>query len=411
MRRLTLAIAICGALACAPGALADSIVYEKDGNVWEARPDGSGQRQITTAGGFAKPTQADDGTIVAVKDKLLQRMDRAGRILNTAGDPGGSGPITPQLSPNGLLVAYSYNNTGVSNPGLHVALSHSTRQTGHDEIYQISGRVNPAWIANERVLMFDGSPATTGDTLIKTLGGGFADPWYEDPELSLSGGEISSNTTRFAATDGVKIRLYALSGPPPATPDPRCDLTGPNGSFFRPSWSPDGGSLAWQEDDGIWAGAIGLDPCSSNARLLVPGGKAPDWGPANVSTSGPAPGPSPDTAAPSLRTRVASRASKRQLLRGLTVKVTCNEPCVATAELLLDRRTAKRLRLAAAPVRIGRATKRLTKAGTASLRLRPTAKARKRLARGRVKVVSVRVRARDGAGNRSKSVTKRVRIR
>jgi hypothetical protein len=39
----------------APSALADSIVYEKAGNVWLASPDGSGQRQLTTAGGYGRP--------------------------------------------------------------------------------------------------------------------------------------------------------------------------------------------------------------------------------------------------------------------------------------------------------------------------------------------------------------------
>ncbi len=73
-------------LAAAGPAAADSIVYEKDGNVWQAAPDGSNQSQVTTAGGYSKPSQADDGTIVAVKDQLLQRLDRGGRILNTAGD-------------------------------------------------------------------------------------------------------------------------------------------------------------------------------------------------------------------------------------------------------------------------------------------------------------------------------------
>lgn len=150
---------------------------------------------------------------------------------------------------------------------------------------------------------------------------------------------------------------------------------------------------------------------------MIPGARYPDWGPANVSAvapgAGSAGGTSADKVAPKLRVRVARRIARRALLRrGLTVKVTCNEPCVATAELLLDRRTARRLRLAAArPVRIGRSTKRLRKAGTVRLRLRPTAKARRRLARARVRSVTVRTRATDNAGNRSKRVTRRVAVR
>lgn len=419
MRALGLIVATCASLAWAPTALADSIVYEKNGNIWQAAPDGSNQRQVTTAGGYSKPTQANDGTIVAVKGKLLHRMDRAGRVLNSAGDSRYSGPLTPAFSPNGALVAYNYNNTGSLSPGFHTTLSHSTRPTSHGEIFDISGWGNPTWIGNNRVLMFDASPSFTGDTLIHTVGGG-TQGWYEDPDMSLSGGEVNAGITRFAATDSTKIRLYKVNSPPPAIDvEPRCDLIGPTGSFFRPTWSPDGVSLAWQEDDGIWAGALDLDSATCQPirtpRLVIPGAKAPDWGPAGVSTpsASPAPAGTPttgaDKAAPALKTKIARRVRRSVLLRGLTVKLNCNERCRVTAELLIDRRTAKRLRLAARRwVRIGRAKKSF--AGSAKLRLRPSAKARRRLRRGRLRSVTVRVRAVDAAGNRSRYVTRKVRV-
>jgi hypothetical protein len=399
-----------------PAAMADSIVYEKDGNIWQAAPDGSRQTQITTAGGYARPTQADDGTVVAVKDKLLQRMDRGGRVLNTAGDNAYSGPFTPHLSPSGQLVAYSYLITGVLSPGMHTTLSYSTRPTARGEIFDIGGWGNPSWIGNDRVLMFDASETFTGDTLIYTVGGGATQTWYEDPDLSLSGGEVNAAATRLAATDSTTIRLYRLSAPPPAIAvEPRCDLTGPNGSFFRPTWSPDGVALAWQEDDGIWVGSFDIESCQGSARLVIPGGRAPDWGPADVSTpasaANPNPSPVADTRPPAVKMTVIRRVSRVALLRGLKVKASCDEPCRLTAELLLDRRTAKRRRPAAArSVPIGRASRRLTKAGTATLTLRPTTKARPRLRHGRLRSVIVRAWGVDGAGNRSKTVMHRVAV-
>lgn len=400
MRRLVLVAAACASLACAPAALADSIVYEKGGNVWLAAPDGSRQTQVTTSGGYSRPTQANDGTIVALKDKLFHRMDRSGRLLNTAGDPNNSNVtvLTPHLSPDGQRLVYGLFHNGPILHGPYVATSYANRETARDEIDgTLGGYLNPTWVDNGRAVIFPGGGQ---DTQIWTIPGGVED-WFADDAVELGGGEVNAQNTRFASTaDGAtKIRIYTMTGPPPALPAPACDFTDPVGTFFRPTWSPDGGRLAWQEDNGIWTAGF-----CEQGKLVVPGGNAPDWGPADV--------PAADRTAPVLKASVAKRTRRRALLRGLTVKITCNEPCRATADLLLDRRTAKRLRLAGAkPVRIGRVTRTLKKAGTVKLKLRPSAKARKRLRRGRVRSVSVRVRAVDAAGNRSKTVTRKVNVR
>lgn len=406
------------ALALAPATAAgDSIVYEKEGNIWQAAPDGSRQTQVTTAGGYARPTQAGDGTIIAVKDKLLHRLDRSGRLLNTAGDPENCciTLLTPHVSPDGQRLVYNLFDNGPLLTGPRIATSYSARPTPRDEIDQsLSGYLNPTWIDNGRAVIF---PGGSPDTQIWTIPGGVED-WFYDDAVDLGGGEVNAQNTRFASTaDGAsKIRLYTMSGPPPALPTPACDFTAPNGTFFRPTWSPDGGRLAWQEDDGIWTAGF-----CDQATLVIPGGRAPDWGPADVSGGAGSPPPvccapsggaGPDKAGPVLKASVARSVRRRALLRGLTVKITCNEACRTTAELLLDRRTAKRLGLAAArPVRIGLAKKRLATAGTVKLKLRPSVKARRRLARARVRSVAVRTRATDTAGNRSKAVTRKVAVR
>ena len=115
MRVLPLALLL--VLAAAAPAAADSIVYVKDSNVWSARPDGSEQRRLTSDGTpqdpYSSPSQADDGTIVAVRGTRLHKLDRQGRPLGTLnslltdkpGSIGAVGPFDARISPDGRTIA------------------------------------------------------------------------------------------------------------------------------------------------------------------------------------------------------------------------------------------------------------------------------------------------------------------
>jgi hypothetical protein len=80
------------------------------------------------------------------------------------------------------------------------------------------------------------------------------------------------------------IRVYAMTNLVDR-PTERCDLrSAPNSRIDSPSWSPDGGRLAWSEADGVWVSPIapGAGDCAAAPSLLIAGGSQPDWGPANV---------------------------------------------------------------------------------------------------------------------------------
>ena len=112
MRVLPLALLL--VLAAAAPAAADSLVYVKDSNVWSARPDGSEQRRLTTDGTpqdpYSSPSQADDGTIVAVRGTRFHKLDAAGPpgsarlnslLTDKPGSIGAVGPFDARISPDG----------------------------------------------------------------------------------------------------------------------------------------------------------------------------------------------------------------------------------------------------------------------------------------------------------------------
>jgi hypothetical protein len=120
MRRLLALSCALVCCACATAADADNIVFVRGDNVWVAAPDGTHQAQVTTGRRFASPSQADDGTIVAIDDaNMLHRLTQAGvprnepflTWLGLQGGSGFSGPYFPRVSPDGTKIAFGYFHT------------------------------------------------------------------------------------------------------------------------------------------------------------------------------------------------------------------------------------------------------------------------------------------------------------
>lgn len=320
-----IALAALAAVLVAAPASADSIVYVKDSNVWLANPDGSGQYQVTTTGTaenpWRSPSQADDGTIVAIQkgDLRLHRMLQNGQVLSSIETPAPNPPVQAAISPNGQIIAYSFTN--FTNCGVqttcfkpHTQYSHADRFTDDAVFGRASGFNDPAWIGNDRTVVSDLTNWVWTDPL---PGSSDESQWWAD---GSAGGERDLNGTPVdpggccqplwdvdvaAARDKVAavrrqttVRFYgrtpgdpfAQSTPPAA----QCDYGPAAGKYDNPSWAPDGSALAVADDSGITivptpSFADCRFPAGRTDQLILPGGSEPEWGPADVNPGPRAP--------------------------------------------------------------------------------------------------------------------------
>jgi hypothetical protein len=399
-------VLVAAAIAAAP-ASADSIVYAKDGNLFLTSPDGSKGYQLTFDGGYSSPSQADDGTIGALRYKQLVRMNRSGQLLNAPiaamgsdGVHGIGGPYEPRISPDGKRFAYYfyvqtsfddwYHNIEWIDTGSYATWTWADHFTGPaTESEYLRSYEQPEWVSNDRLLGDMGMFMNMWTWKLGTGHGytyqagqwwfGLQDPpdewgvaayhWYTDPALSRDGsklamtdGEYDDSQLLLAATHGP-----AWSGEPPyPEPDyvnPQSDLNAPTiecvtprGKYSNPSWSQDGHQLAYGTADGVHVMSVpSLDCPQITERLLVPGGVDPAFGPADVNMGqAPAPpagsppshpGGSGGTAAAALSKVSLKPRNFRAGGRGTKVSYTLSAPSRVTLTVVTKR--GKRIRGAA----------------------------------------------------------------
>ena len=437
MRTRTIAaLAAMVSLAFAAPAMADSIAYVKDGNVWLSTSDGARQYQVTSNGGYSDVTQADDGTMVALTGVRLHKLDRQGNVLadfdtpvSDTRPPGAKaffGPFDPAISPDGSKLAYTYYYKGVSqDTGCYppqcvtvgweggTGYSATDRQTAWDETAfgKHSGWMHPSWIDNQNTMLSHATHAPNKEVILDTVGDGpqLLRDWFTDYTNANNGGqmahgEMTRQRTKMAFLAGAgdtQLRIYKINEFPHGGPhgDWGSSLTDaelpficafyekPVGKFGAPSWSPDGTRLAYFDGEGVrtvnipdWPGqGCSSEGMSPDGQLLVAGASEPDWGPADVPPARVIADDHHIKPASRLTLKV-SRAKLRQALeRGLKVKVT-----VPSAGKLTG--SAKRGRKAVAGGR-GRAKA----AGAATLTLRFDKKAKRTLARSRRAKLTVKV--------------------
>lgn len=411
-------------------AAADSLVYIAGGNVWLTTTDGARQFQVTSDGGWDYASQSDTGVLVASKGTALYRLAPTGEVLgrlSTVTTFPFYGPYDPQVSPDGRRVAYGYyhQGSGVSSGVMYT----NTDGTSIPDAPLHSGWMWPAWIDNEYTLHSERPNALSETLIVRGVGepNNVGRTWDENNGHNLYDADIKPGVIVGVANDGADLNVYRYTGEPgaePSTIEGCASYTGPTGKFESPSLSPDGRTVVWNEGDGVWIGALadlsgGCAP-SQNGRLLIPGGRFPDWGgaavpPARVPapppgggaapTPPPPPAPLPPVAKPrgsqaAPITLAGSTKLARALSKGLvvqvggasgTVRVTASVSAAVAKKAGLGRK-AVTVASGSAKARGGKArvTLKFTKAKARKLRRLRSLPLTLRLADGRTKTVTLK---------------------
>jgi hypothetical protein len=444
MRRVALLIAafvlFAGLLRAASDASASSIAYTKDHNVWLSNLDGSGQHQVTHDGSdalaYEHPSQADDGTILTARGTRLYLLRQNGTQINsfdsviTANPYGAVGPMDPSLSPDGKTIAYGIGifsgwhdySTGITWTSDAEAVVYQRTSDGHP-IGETMFYESPKWRPDsQNLLLWAPLNRSAPQAGFAPIGANHNDVqgWFTDYDTIPQGnyaqnvapGDLTRAGDKLAALrigNGETIELYSVSSTN-ALPVTACYNGQPNGGQFADvTWSPSGDQLSWAEGNGIWAthvGAVTPSGCDAfkDQHLIIPGGREPFIGPANVNPGAAGPGGgSGDKKAPKLSAKLRKKIKLSALLHGkLVITGKSNEAGTVSADLLMKAGAAKKLHLARAlKITIAHGQKTLARPGKVKIRLSLRKAVGRRLMRAHGLKLTLRITATDQVGNAS----------
>lgn len=428
--RLSLAISVAMLLAFAPAANANVLTWVEGGNVWIANADGSGKKQLTTAGTsespYRSPTIDDQGVVVAARDQEYFRMDQSGKVLNGNVAPMGPcnfGKPFPQpivVDPTGEWVSYAYIcNSGYPSFANNFEVAISPAQTAYATGNQIewNGWFFPSWYG-KRLVVSDSQkifiqPASSSPPAPAAPEFGYA--WIAQPGISLKRAAVNRAGNAVLLQGDVSdgsgnITSYLIWGRLPAGVPDSTDGTPADvadscavpvqGTPIFAGFSPDGSQITWSDDGGVKVSPTptynGTDQCTASPTVIAAGGAQPALAAGTVATSGGGTTTTPpnDTTQPpppctTCQNAVVTANPKIMISKGslgalkgkgLTVPVSCASACTIDLSLVIPRATAKKLHISSAKtVVIARGKKTLTAAGTAKVVVKLKAAAKKRL--------------------------------
>lgn len=430
-----------------PLAAAGSIAYIDGNEVWVSSFDGSRKERLSSGENeWRTVAAADNGRVIGERIEAgkisqlsrLQLWESNGQVISQGPLPSKSGwtsyvaPLSLDLTADGIFAIYGYSGqrglfpTATFEKGHYAILSDTKAnlepigQTGYTWPTTFGRRVVAASGSQVVVQAADSSNPfwTTWSTLLDSSGTG----------LELHRADVAANgklvglelTGDSGATE--KVGVISIAGvDAPATFPAAVDCYLPAAGKARGvTFSQDGTQIAWKDEQGVKIAGVpttAADPCvfSSPPIVISATGSSPSIGGADIAqlrppaptppTPAPAPAPPPGIGpgaggSPSVSVLTKGSAAALAGAKGLTLKVSVLAAGKVTATGSI---AAKRLGLKGGKaIVVATGSARAAQAGTVSVRLRLTKKARKY--RKRLKGATIVLRITQGGRTTTMSV-------
>jgi Tol biopolymer transport system component len=287
-----------------PGAANGLIAFVRSGNIWTAKPDGTGQVRLTSDGKDQSPRWSPSGTRIA--------FERNGQVWTMNANGSGPTPITPghepTWSPDGRSLAFS-NSVGDSCGDVAIDEIRSTAPYGPvvrlthpaNGCNTSSSDTDPSWSADGTNLIFSensfGLTACTcfaGDALVYTFSTKATTTFSPNPEGTDFNALYGTNYG-----PGGRTMLYVYTpgqdGPDPYS-TPGIYRDGPSGvsliiasgisstgkpTVANPTWAPHLGNELLYTDNSSSTPRIMVAPVAHGAtgKQLIWNASEPDWQP------------------------------------------------------------------------------------------------------------------------------------